>query len=181
MSDPTTPAEALPELGTAEAAVRSCVNLISRATGQPEQLLAYWLDLYFQVRLKLEQPHPEALIAPSQPPSYLRKAMEDASTAIKDAAAEAFQAAESAARKEPPAPPKKSPQGEAAEFKRETYTRLLDARSAGVPVPRIVAMAENNITEDEVRSILAAKQTPIAVYRVLAGALDRLQAEEGKA
>ena len=168
MSDPTIPAEALPELGTAEAAVRSCVNLISRATGQPEQLLAYWLDLYFQVRLKLEQPPvPPVQALRREQPADPRPLEADEPVGI----FEQFQ----------PVAPKKSPQGEAAEFKRATYTRLLDARSAGVPVPRIVAMAENNITEDEVRSILAAKQTPIAVYRVLAGALDRLQAEEGKA
>lgn len=44
----------LPDLGTPEAAVQTCVNLISRATEQPEDRLAYWLDLYYQVRSAYE-------------------------------------------------------------------------------------------------------------------------------
>ena len=55
--------QALPELGTPEAALRSCVNLISRVTGQPEELLAYWLDLYYQVRRQAEAPAPGERIA----------------------------------------------------------------------------------------------------------------------
>ena len=39
-----------PELGTTEAAVRSCVNLIALATHTDEKHLAYWLDCYFQLR-----------------------------------------------------------------------------------------------------------------------------------
>ena len=44
----------LPEIGTPEAAVRSCISLISGMSGQPERVMAYWLDLYFQVRLRFE-------------------------------------------------------------------------------------------------------------------------------
>lgn len=57
-------AEDLPELGTSEAALCSCVNLISRATGQPEKLLAYWLDLYYQIRKMQEQPRMEGHSVP---------------------------------------------------------------------------------------------------------------------
>lgn len=39
-----------PELGTTEAAVRSCVNLIALATHTDEEHMAYWLDLYYQTR-----------------------------------------------------------------------------------------------------------------------------------
>lgn len=39
-----------PELGTTEAAVRSCVNLIALATHTGEEHLAYWLDCYYQLR-----------------------------------------------------------------------------------------------------------------------------------
>ena len=38
-------------IGTREAAVLSCVNVIAAVTAQREELLAYWLDLYYQVRL----------------------------------------------------------------------------------------------------------------------------------
>lgn len=44
-----------PELGTTEAAVRSCVNLIALATHTDEEHLAYWLDLYYQVRSRHEK------------------------------------------------------------------------------------------------------------------------------
>ena len=43
-----------PELGTTEAAVRSCVNLIALATHTDEEHLAYWLDLYYQTRVAHE-------------------------------------------------------------------------------------------------------------------------------
>lgn len=41
-------------LGTPEAAVRSCVSVIAAVTGQREEILAYWLDLYYQVRRAYE-------------------------------------------------------------------------------------------------------------------------------
>ena len=44
-----------PELGTTEAAVRACVNLISLATHTDEELLAYWLDLHYQTRVAHER------------------------------------------------------------------------------------------------------------------------------
>ena len=44
----------LPALGTAEAAVQSCVRLISSVTAQPTKLMGYYLDLYYQVRRSYE-------------------------------------------------------------------------------------------------------------------------------
>lgn len=44
-----------PELGTTEAAVRSCVNLIALATHTSEEHLAYWLDCYYQLRTAHEK------------------------------------------------------------------------------------------------------------------------------
>ena len=41
----------LPKLGTREAALRGCVDLIARMCGKPEHVVGYWLDLYFQTRL----------------------------------------------------------------------------------------------------------------------------------
>lgn len=46
--------ENLPELGTKEAAVESCASLIAGMAGQPEAIMHYWLDLYYQVRLAYE-------------------------------------------------------------------------------------------------------------------------------
>ena len=39
-----------PEIGTPEAAVQSCVNLLAVVTGIPEAKLAYYLDMYYQLR-----------------------------------------------------------------------------------------------------------------------------------
>lgn len=47
-----------PELGTTEAAVRACVNLIALATHTGEEHLAYWLDLYYQTRVAHEKTAP---------------------------------------------------------------------------------------------------------------------------
>ena len=44
-----------PELGSPEAAVLSCVTLMSMLFSQPEKDVAYYLDLYFQVRLAYER------------------------------------------------------------------------------------------------------------------------------
>ena len=44
-------------IGTREAAVLSCVNVIAAVTAQREELLAYWLDLYYQVRNRHEFEH----------------------------------------------------------------------------------------------------------------------------
>lgn len=51
-------------LGTTEAAVRSCVRLISAVTCQPEKLCAYYLDLYYQVRRAYEREHEEPKVPP---------------------------------------------------------------------------------------------------------------------
>ena len=40
-----------PELGTKEAALKGCVDLIARMCGKPEPIVSLWLDLYFQTRL----------------------------------------------------------------------------------------------------------------------------------
>lgn len=43
-----------PALGSTEAAVLTVVELIARAASMSEQHMSYWLDLYYQVRFKLE-------------------------------------------------------------------------------------------------------------------------------
>ena len=56
------PSAAAPALGTTQAAVQACVNLIATATDLREEQLAYWLDLYYQVRRAYEA---EAAPAPA--------------------------------------------------------------------------------------------------------------------
>ena len=82
-------------LGTTEAAVRSCVKLISAVTSQPETLCAYYLDLYYQVRSAYERekapPAAEPLTLETAWPRLrelmeetLRSAAEDQARAILD-------------------------------------------------------------------------------------------------
>ena len=60
--------DALPVIGSTEAAVKSCVNLLAKVTGQPEAVLGYWLDLYYQVRLAYER---ENAPAPDEVPVFV--------------------------------------------------------------------------------------------------------------
>ena len=46
-----------PAIGSSEAAVLTVVELIARAAQMSEQHLAYWLDLYYQVRSRHEFEH----------------------------------------------------------------------------------------------------------------------------
>ena len=52
--------EDYPAIGSAEAAVKSCVNLIAGMCGKPDQIMHYWLDLDYQVRLAYEQESAES-------------------------------------------------------------------------------------------------------------------------
>ena len=43
-----------PVLGSSEAAVLACVDLIARAVQVSEERVSYYLDLYYQVRIRYE-------------------------------------------------------------------------------------------------------------------------------
>ncbi len=137
----------LPELGTREAAVQTCVNLISRATGKPEDVLAYWLDLYYQIRITYEAERARAFTL-----------------------GDVFEEAESASDETPLT----RTTNEIAAEKRLVLDRLTEARANGVTVPQIVQAGRGKIAEDQVRGILEHKKFGINVYRTLNNALDKL-------
>ena len=58
-----------PAIGTPAAALESCVTLISAVTGQPETLMGYYLDLYYQVRSQAEAAEADTSSAPAGAPS----------------------------------------------------------------------------------------------------------------
>ena len=94
-------------IGTTEAAVRSCVSLMAAVTGQREELLAYWLDLYYQVRSAYEiEQHVEQdprLICREDLYPVMRELMEDAlKSTVRNKDAE--RAAGKKAAKDPSAP-----------------------------------------------------------------------------
>ena len=193
--------EQRPELGTTEAAVRSCVNLIALATHTDEEHLAYWLDCYYQLRVAHERrastPTFHEFMEMFGGPSTTSSPAED----VKSTQPAARQMphdveAEEGERPEPPAAQKKNRapltvserrklqnaekekkriQGKSdwREFKRATFARLQEARTAGLTVAQIAA-AYGALTENTVLDILNAAPRPIEDYRALAAALDKL-------
>jgi len=163
----------LPELGTPEAAVQTCVNLISRATGQPEDRLAYWLDLYYQVRSAYESE--EARRQQAQRDMDTIRALCRPRMTDKPQAETPAPPAEPEGS--PPEPPTPKPSAANAAFKRETRERLLQLRAEGLTTARLLEQAHGTVTEGQIRDIIDAHTVPLAVYRKLAKALDEIQTE----
>ena len=65
---------------------------------------------------------------------------------------------------------------DAAAEKRRIRERLVQMRAAGLSTPAIIKAANGAITHDQIHDILDAVPVPIAVYRVLDGALETLAA-----
>jgi len=173
----------LPELGTPEAAVQTCVNLISRATGQPEDRLAYWLDLYYQVRSAYEaDEHNRQLLEQwrTAPNTYQTspgtgKPIDSVHEDIiftTDAPAPPAEPEGS-----PPEPPTPKPSVANAAFKRETRERLLQLRADGLTMASLLEQAHGTVKEGQIRDIIDAHTVPLAVYRKLAKVLDKIQTE----
>lgn len=154
------------DLGTPEAAVRSCVNLFSRLFEVPEDYVACYLDMYYQLRLRMEgtaaggEDSSSALRAPS--PQGEGKTEADGGTATDDGAAEKGRSvkrrsasyANTAAR-------------DAAVFKRAVRERFLTARQDGLATPQILEAAEGRITEADVWKIIQGHNVAVDVYREL--------------
>ena len=64
---------------------------------------------------------------------------------------------------------------DAVKFKRETLERLRQMRAEGLTIAKIVSVSNGSIKEESVLDILAAKRVPIAVYRLLAAVLDKIE------
>lgn len=187
----------LPALGTPEAAVQTCVNLIARATGQSEERLAYWLDLYYQVRSAYEAEEDRrqqeqrnmdmirALCSPRMT-GEPKASAPDQPEPPNDAPA-------------PPADPEGSPPeaptpktsaakgnpagnsygADAAAFKRETRERLLRLRAEGMTIGELEKVAPR-LGHDRIMNVLEGKRMAVDFYRELAAVLDEIeQKKEG--
>ena len=64
-----------PEIGTPEAAVQSCVNLLAKVTNIPENKLAYYLDMYYQLRDAYEAAKAEEWLEAQQNEEALLQAL----------------------------------------------------------------------------------------------------------
>ena len=176
----------LPKLGTTEAAVRSCVSVIAAVTAQREDVLAYWLDLYYQVRCAYEAENRH-----EDPAVHNLIRIEDLYPLLRDMFARELKSAldgkavvplagiqpEQPAEPEQPAAeimgPKIGVKGWAAK-KNAIRNRLLAARATGVTIPQIVQASEGAITDSEIFKILNTQKVPFDIYRSLGAALEAL-------
>lgn len=149
------------KLGTPEAALKSCVNLISRLFNVPEDSAEDYLDLYYQLRVRCElentpervktkkkRPAPET--TPPEPPLVAPAGFE-------------------------PVEIKASPAAQAAADKRRIRDRLLRLRQAGLTSPVLLKAAEGCIKEESIVDIINAKPVAIGVYRLLDAVLDSIE------
>ena len=188
-------------IGTTEAAVRSCVSVIAAVTAQREEVLAYWLDLYYQVRraYEIEQGREEdpRLIRLEDLYPAMREMMRDAlKSTAKEKAKE--RAASQGGPSRTPAPTGKTEDGkplspaEAGQLplqgsqggarvggwaakKAAIRDRLLKARAEGVTIAEITNAGGKGVCfESEVFGILNAAKMDMPSYRRVEAALDAL-------
>lgn len=180
-------------IGTREAAVLSCVNVIAAVTAQREELLAYWLDLYYQVRLAYErEEHPEQFTAAPAPVLPVMRP-EDVYSAVRqiwgerierreteDAEGERIAAAPAGPRNDeeeaaPEEEPVKKP-GSWTLFKRKQVERLEAARARGVSYAQLIAVSHGRLTEATISAALNAGKLSRGEWQDLTAALDELEA-----
>ncbi len=165
----------MPALGSPEAAVQSAVNLLAKVTGVNESRLAYYLDMYYQLRCRYEAEKALASLkevfcsgpelsaerpAPADPPDGGNPCEPDAPEVP-----DGFE----------PLPVTESPAAKAAAEKRRIRERFMRARENGITVGAVRNAANGGITEESLRDIIEAKPVPVTVYRVLDKTLDLLE------
>ena len=168
------------QLGTPEAAVRSCVRLMSTLFEQPERYVAYYLDRYYQVRclyessLRKEDPVARHLVKIEDLYALLSDLFarelgrEQETTQTGKPAASAF--AENIAEAEPePEAPKKN--GAYAKYKMRVMTQLTDARAQGRTIAEIANASDGAISDKDVIAALNARQLPIVKWKAIETAL----------
>jgi len=162
--------ERLP-LGTPEAAVRSCVSVIAAVTEQREEILAYWLDLYYQVRRSYEIAQ-----GTDEDPRLIRR--EDVYPIMRDLMRDALKssAREEAERRVKAAAAEKEKKRRQTPFKRQVAEELEQARAAGYTIPQIVEAGGGKVAEGDVLAMLEKKTLGPAVYVAVHDALNKLPA-----
>lgn len=156
------------QLGAAETAVVSLVNLISTATGANEEKLAFWLDAYYQARLAYEKEN-----APEPDPTILHRS--DLEAVLRQLWEETMHKScrKEAAKRLDDRQPKGEP--DAIIFKRMQKERLEELRSLGLHIAQIEEASDGALTDHQILSILEGSKQPLAIYRVLCSTLDKLE------
>ena len=192
--------ETRPAIGTAEAAVQSCVRLIASVAGQPEALVAYWLDLYWQVRNIYErenapEPDPRVITRADLYP-VLRELMQDAlRSAVRSEAKDRLKKREKTPSDAAGGGASSLREGANAEEdgqscaeilgpqtgvkdwaakKAAIRDRLIAARDQGVTAAQLVTASENRITDGEIYAVIGSAKMSMDTYRRLEAALEAL-------
>ena len=168
----------LPALGSAEAAVQSCVRLIASVTAQPTELMGYYLDLYYQVRHTYEievgaEDEPQRIYREDLEP-VLQAVLETALHKIATDEAKRRQAKKTAAA-EQVQPPAKKPSSWTV-YKRKVSDKLTEARAAGISIASIAAASGGVLGEHRVMDALNAGQLSREEWHALERALDQTAA-----
>lgn len=178
-------------IGTREAAVLSCVNVIAAVTAQREELLAYWLALYYQVRLAYEREiHPERFNAAPAPVLPVMRP-EDVYSAVRQIWGERIEMGETgdadchanasalarndAEEATPEEEPVKKP-GSWTLFKRRQVERLEAARARGVSYAQLIEASRGRLTETTISAALNAGKLSRGEWLNITAALDDLEA-----
>lgn len=187
------------QLGTTQAAVQSCVSIIAAVTAQREEVLAYWLDLYYQVRrayeIEQEREADPRLIRREDLYPVMRELMKDAlkSTARDEAKKRAARKTVSAAggagadseetiviktgSAEDPSGSETDEPKVSGWAKKKTLIRdrLLKARAEGVTIAQLTHAGGTDVCfEAEIFGILNAAKVDMKSYRRVEAALDAL-------
>lgn len=154
-----------PELGSPEAAVLSCVTLMSMLFSQPEKDVAYYLDLYFQVRLAYERAKAASPETPEEEPEKAQPEQETESSDGTDEQPEPEgERGDGVAESTPPRESRLSGfQPYAAEkvapwtkYKRRVGAQLQEARAAGHTIAEISKASHGTLSESDVMLALNA-------------------------
>lgn len=174
MSNKCKEPETLPGLGTPEAAVRSCVQLMSQLFSQPPEYVAYYLDLYYQVRRAYEAgrlPQSATPTAPSEREPCAPAYPAPARTMNTPKAPEPK--AKPAAKPGPTQTREESRPWSNA--KREIRERFLTLRAEGMSIAQAVNLSGGKLREGDVLTILNAGKAEMKVYNALEGAMNKYE------
>lgn len=186
-----------PAIGTPAAALESCVTLISAVTGQPETLMGYYLDLYYQVRSQAEAAEArEKLLAnlmavpgelapltletpvekkaettdPSQSPAQAPATAPPKGGSKKKVDFEEVLASASAGAKMPPEKKKAEPWGS---VKREIRERFIALRAKGMTIAQTVNLSGKKLTDGDVMNIMNGGKAEMKIYTALEEAMNK--------
>lgn len=172
-----------PEIGTPAAALESCVTLISAVTGQPETLMGYYLDLYYQVRSQAEAAEAREADTSSAPAgadkpgvSRVPRASESSpqgegkTKPKKKVDFEEVLASASAGAKMPPEKKKAEPWGS---VKREIRERFIVLRAKGMTIAQTVNLSGKKLTDGDVMNIMNGGKAEMKIYTALEDAMNK--------